>query len=188
MLVTGRAVEYNGLTELSPVIAVDVCVTGTVAPAPYDLPRADGVTFERNENTLVTFPERLTATEHYQLGRYGEVTVSADGRLFQPTDRNGVTQAANDRHRLLVDDGSTRQNPATVPYTSPEALRLGDTVRRSSSAAGSSARPSASCRRRGATATCSTGRPVNSTTCSPAGCCRSSSPGRRSGTSTATSR
>jgi hypothetical protein len=128
VLVTGKAVEYNGLTELSPATAVDVCGTGTVRPSSSALPLADGATFEPRENMLLRFPERLTATEHYQLGRYGEVTVSSQGRLFQPTDGHGGTQALNDRRRLIVDDGSTRQNPPTVPYTSPEVLRLGDTV------------------------------------------------------------
>lgn len=125
VLVTGRAVEFNGLTELSPVTAVDVCGTGAIAPAPVDLP---GAAFEPLENVAVTFPEPLTATEHFQLGRFGEVTVSADGRLFQPTDGHGTSQAENDRRRLLIDDGSNVQNPPTVPYTSPEVLRLGDTA------------------------------------------------------------
>ncbi|SEG55201.1 hypothetical protein SAMN04489712_106212 [Thermomonospora echinospora] len=128
VLVTGRAIEFNGLTELSPVTAVDVCGTGTILPSFQHLPRPADVTFEPLENMLVTFPERLTATEHYQLGRYGEVTVAGDGRLFQPTDRPGVSQALNDRQRLLIDDGSNRENPPSVPYTSPEAVRLGDTV------------------------------------------------------------
>lgn len=128
VLVTGKAVEFNGLTELSPVTAVDVCGTGTIAPAAYDLPRADGTTFEPQENVLLTFPEKLTATEHFQLGRFGEVTVSAAGRLFQPTEGHGDTQARNGRRRLLIDDGSTRQNPDRIPYTEPEVLRLGDTV------------------------------------------------------------
>ncbi|SNR23366.1 hypothetical protein SAMN06265355_101144 [Actinomadura mexicana] len=35
---------------------------------------------------LLRFGQRLTATEVYQLGRYGQITVSAGGRLFQPTD------------------------------------------------------------------------------------------------------
>jgi predicted extracellular nuclease len=128
VLVTGKAVEYNGLTELSPVTAVDVCGSGTVQPTPAELPLADAAAFEARENMLLMFPARLTATEHYQLGRYGEVTVSSQGRLFQPSDGHGGTQAGNDRRRLLIDDGSTRQNPPTVPFTSPQALRLGDTV------------------------------------------------------------
>jgi uncharacterized protein len=121
VLVTGRAIEYNGWTELSPVTAVDVCGTGSIAPSRQRLP-AHGL--EPAENTLVTFPQPLTVADHYNLGRYGEVTVSAGGRLFQPTDRDGVDPALDKRRSLLVDDGSTRQNPDTLP---PMA-RSGDTV------------------------------------------------------------
>ncbi len=132
--VTGRAIEFNGLTELSPVTAVDVCGTGSITPASYDLPRPVGTTFEPVEGVLVTFPEALTATEHFQLGRFGEVTVSSDGRLFQPTDRvapGAPAQALAElaaRRRLLIDDGSAVQNPAFVPYLTPQAVRIGDTA------------------------------------------------------------
>ena len=135
VLVTGRATEFNGLTELSPVSVVDVCGAGELLPTVYDLPRPAGVTFEPFENMLVTFPDTLTATEHFELGRFGEVTVSSDGRLFQPTDRvnPGASAAAmqdlNNRRRLLIDDGSNVQNPAVVPFIAPgNALRLGDTT------------------------------------------------------------
>ncbi|MBE3011124.1 ExeM/NucH family extracellular endonuclease [Microbispora sp. NEAU-D428] len=128
VLVTGRVTEFNGLTELSPVTAVDVCGTGTITPKVYDLPRADGATFEPYENVLVTFPEPLTVTDHYNLGRFGEVTVAAGGRLFQPTDREGVSPALDARRSLLIDDGSNTENPATIPYTTPQVVRLGDTA------------------------------------------------------------
>ncbi|MEV7006909.1 ExeM/NucH family extracellular endonuclease [Streptosporangium sp. NPDC051022] len=128
VLVTGKVVEYNGWTELSPVTVVDVCGTGTVAPVRQSLPRAEGSTFEPVESMLVTFPEPLTVTDHYNLGRYGEVTLSSEGRLFQATDRPGVSEAANERRSLLVDDGSTRENPPAIPYTDPRAVRLGDTT------------------------------------------------------------
>ncbi|MEV0663479.1 ExeM/NucH family extracellular endonuclease [Actinomadura luteofluorescens] len=126
VLVTGKAVEYNGLTELSPVSAVDVCGTGKVAPTAVRLPLKGGAGMEQYEGMLLRFGQRLTATETYQLGRYGQVTVSAGGRLFQPTDGHGTTQAGNDARRLLVDDGSNVQNPATIPYTDPRVLRIGD--------------------------------------------------------------
>ncbi|MEO3801384.1 ExeM/NucH family extracellular endonuclease [Nonomuraea sp. B1E8] len=119
VLVTGRATEFNGWTELSPVTAVDVCGTGRVAARPYRLPSGG---LEAVENTLLTFPQPLTVSEHYNLGRYGEVTLSAQGRLYQPTDRPGVDPALNARRSLLVDDGSTRQNPATLP----PVVRAGD--------------------------------------------------------------
>ncbi|MFI7047791.1 ExeM/NucH family extracellular endonuclease [Streptosporangium sandarakinum] len=128
VLVTGKVVEYNGWTELSPVTAVDVCGTGSVQPAPQDLPLPEGKTFEPLESMLVTFPEKLTLTDHYNLGRYGEVTVSAEGRVFQPTDRPGADPARDARRSLLVDDGSTKENPAVIPYTDPQVVRLGDTA------------------------------------------------------------
>ncbi|GLW65528.1 hypothetical protein Arub01_37720 [Actinomadura rubrobrunea] len=130
VLVTGKAAEYNGQTELSPVTAVRVCGTGRrVKPTGVRLPLPQGVTLERYEGMLLRFPQRLTATETYRLGRYGEVAVAAGGRLFQPTDRPGApSQAANDARRLLIDDGSDVQNPADVPYTSPRVLRIGDST------------------------------------------------------------
>lgn len=132
--VSGTAIEFNGLTELSPVTGVDVCGTGSISPASYDLPRPVGATFEPVEGVLVTFPETLTATEHFQLGRFGEVTVSANGRLPQPTDLvapgapAGQLQDLNNRSRLLIDDGSNVQNPASVPFLTPQAVRIGDTT------------------------------------------------------------
>ena len=74
---------------------------------------------------LLTFPEALTATEHFQLGRFGELTVSADGRLFQPTDRvaPGAPAVADTRSREPTAAPDRRrsnvQNPSTVPFTSP---------------------------------------------------------------------
>ena len=132
VLVTGRAIEFNGLTELSPVTVVDVCGSGTIDAAAYDLPRMPGTTFEPVENVLLTFPEPLSATEHFQLGRFGEVTVSSEGRLFQPTERvaPGAPAAAlleeSNRRRLLIDDGSTVQNPASIPFLTPQPVRIGD--------------------------------------------------------------
>ncbi|GAA0944059.1 ExeM/NucH family extracellular endonuclease [Nonomuraea longicatena] len=121
VLVTGRVIEFNGWTELSPVTAVEVCGTGTVAATPYRLP-SDGL--EHVENMLLTFPGPLTVTDHYNLGRFGEMTVAAGGRLFQPTDRPGVDPAADARRTLLLDDGSTRENPAALP----PVVRAGDHV------------------------------------------------------------
>ena len=66
---------------------------------------------------LVTFPEALTVTEHYDLGRYGELSLSADGRLFNTTNDQGATALENSLRRLLLDDGSIVENPALVPIT-----------------------------------------------------------------------
>ncbi|MGK5553381.1 ExeM/NucH family extracellular endonuclease [Actinomadura kijaniata] len=129
VLVTGKVVEFNKLTELSPVTAVDVCGTGEVAPAKVRLPLAKGTTPERYEGVLVRFSQNLTATETYGLGRYGEIALSQGGRLFQPTEGHGDTQAKNDARRVLLDDGSTVQNPKPVPFSRKGRVpRVGDTV------------------------------------------------------------
>ncbi|MEV0587611.1 ExeM/NucH family extracellular endonuclease [Nonomuraea sp. NPDC050310] len=125
VLVSGKAIEFNGLTELSPVTSVGVCGTGTVAAQPYELPRPAGVTFEPVENMLLTFPETLTVSEHYNVGRFGEVLLSSEGRLYHQNDRPGVTVEANLARSLLLDDGSGDSDPQTVPYS----VRNGDTVK-----------------------------------------------------------
>jgi predicted extracellular nuclease len=128
VMVTGRAIEFQGLTELSPVTAVDVCGAADepVLPTKVELP-LDRAT-ESYEGMLVRYAQKLTATETFQLGRFGEATVSAGGRLFQPTEGRGNTQAENDARRVLIDDGSNVQNPDTVPFTEPHVLRIGDTT------------------------------------------------------------
>ncbi len=133
--VAGEVDEHYGLTEITYVETVLVCETGSVAPTVINLPVADTGDWEQYEGMLVTFPEPLSATDAYNVHRYGEVIVSSEGRLEIPTnsvypgdDANAV-QELNDRRRLLVDDGSTRQFPATVPYLAADnTLRLGDTL------------------------------------------------------------
>ncbi len=132
--VTGTATEFNGLTEITDVTAVGDCGDAApIAPTTLDLPADDGVR-ERFEGMLVTFAEPLTATETFTLGRFGELVVSSEGRLFQPTNGgvadDAAEQALNDRRRLVVDDASTVQNPATVPFSDVdgEVIRLGDTL------------------------------------------------------------
>jgi uncharacterized protein len=136
--VTGTATEYFGLTQVANVTSIGDCGDAEVPePTVLDLP-ADDETRERVESMLVTFGEELTATETYTLARYGELVVSAEGRLFQPTnggdEDDAAEQALNDLRRLVIDDGSTRQNPAEVPFSDlsfadgGEVIRLGDTL------------------------------------------------------------
>lgn len=135
--VQGTVTEFSGQTQLSSIITTTICSsTGiTVTPAVIDLPVAAVTDLEAFEGMLVTVPETLYVTELYTLGRYGEVWTSANARVMQPTQV--ITpgqpamdmQAANDKARLLIDDGSNVQNPATVPYIAPDNIvRGGDTV------------------------------------------------------------
>ena len=137
--VTGSVSEYFGMTQI---IATDIEVCGAdhfVTPAILQLPFANLAELEALEGMAVTIPQTLTVTENYNLGRFGELVLSADGRLFNPTqialpgEAAAAAKEQNQRRRILLDDGSSRQNPEDIPYPSPElaannSVRAGDTV------------------------------------------------------------
>lgn len=138
--VTGTVSEYQGQTQVSAT-AVAKCGTGSVAPTPIVLPRTSPDAFEAYEGMLVTVPQTLYVTEHYQLGRFGQVTLSADGRQVQPTEVAApgaealALQAQNALGRILVDDGDNAQNVDPIvfgrsgmPLSADNTLRGGDTV------------------------------------------------------------
>ncbi|GAA0439710.1 hypothetical protein Acor_13650 [Acrocarpospora corrugata] len=132
VLVSGKVIEFSGLTEISPATSVDICGTGTVKPVDLELPIKSGTSFERYENMLVTFDDKMVASEIYNLGRFGEVTISAEERLWQPTDREDVDTEKDARRTILLDDGSNVQNPATLPYHTEglTTVRLGDELKK----------------------------------------------------------
>ena len=140
--VTGTVAEFQGQTQLNGGSVVEDCgIVGSVAPTEVTLPVATSTTLERYEGMLVTFPQQLFVTEHFQLGRFGQVTVSSGDRLTQPTsvalpgEDALAVQAANDLNRLVVDDDLQTQNPDPIklardeePLTAENTLRGGDTV------------------------------------------------------------
>jgi predicted extracellular nuclease len=98
---------------------------------------------ERYEGMLVTITGRFTVSQNYFLGRYGQVTLSAHGRLLKPTNvfRPDTRQARaladeNARRRIVLDDGQASEgffsgveNPDPIPYLGADGtLRAGDTV------------------------------------------------------------
>lgn len=137
--VTSSGGRTSSLTELTSVSDVQVCSSGaSVTPAGLALP-ADAATRESVEGMSVVLPGRLTVTEVYTLARFGEVSLAAGGRLMQPTNvaepgaEAAAVQAANDARRILLDDASGVQNPATVPYpqgglSAANTLRVGDST------------------------------------------------------------
>ncbi len=138
--VRGAVTEFAGLTELTSVSAVALCSTGTsLAPTPVSLPVSSVGDLERFEGMLVRFDQTLTATEVFNLGRFGEVSLSGVGRLYTPTavatpGAAAIAQAAtNNRSRIILDDGSILQNidPTRYPQgglSASNTLRVGDTL------------------------------------------------------------
>ena len=141
--VAGTVTEFNGLTELNTVTRVDVCASGqSVTASSVSLPFASTTDAERYEGMAVVFPQTLTVSEVFSLGRFGEVTLSSGGRLMNPTNvvAPGTPavdmQAANDLNRIVLDDGKNAQNPDPTPFMFDEpntavtdpTLRVGDTT------------------------------------------------------------
>jgi uncharacterized protein len=139
--VSGSAGEFQGQTQISSVTNIVDCGTGTVAPTEVALPVPSATYLERYEGMLVRFPQTLYVTEHFQLGRFGQVVMSADNRLRQPTNVTdpgaaaNALQAANNLNRIIVDDNLNNQNPDPIlfgrngnPLSAANTLRGGDTA------------------------------------------------------------
>ena len=140
--VTGTAVEFQGQTQLGSVSSVTVLGSGQVVTAASpSLPVPASDHFERYEGMLATFTQPLYVTEHFQLGRFGQVVVSSGDRLDQPTAvaepgaAANAVQTANNLNRLIVDDDLNNQNPDPIlfgrggaPLTAANTLRGGDVV------------------------------------------------------------
>ena len=139
--VVGTAEEFQDQTQISNTTSISPCGTGMAPPTAISFPVESPTFLERYEGMLVSVPETMTVTEHFQLGRFGQVVVSSEGRLPQPTNvvepgaEALVLQAANNNRRLIIDDSSQAQNPDPIEWgrngetlSASNTLRGGDTV------------------------------------------------------------
>ncbi|MBA3531801.1 MAG: ExeM/NucH family extracellular endonuclease [Ardenticatenales bacterium] len=128
--VSGRAIEFNGLTEIDTITSVTICSVGNSIPATaVELPLAAVGDWERYEGMLLTIPEPLTVAQNYFLGRYGQLTLSAEGRLYHVNNGLAETADGNARRSFVLDDGRTIQNPNPLPYIGADnTIRAGDTT------------------------------------------------------------
>jgi uncharacterized protein len=130
--VKGTVAEFNGLTELTAPGSITVLATGAqIDPTDVSLPERFNGELERYEGMLVRIVSPMTVAQNYFLGRYGQLTLSANGRIEKATNRHpaGSPEAIaladeNQRRLLILDDGSTLQNPSPTPY-----IGAGNTVR-----------------------------------------------------------
>ncbi|WP_280151289.1 ExeM/NucH family extracellular endonuclease [Piscinibacter sp. XHJ-5] len=148
--VTARVTEFNTgaasnaqtaahpVTELTGVSAQRLLGSGFgIAPTPIALPQTTSGELERYEGMLVRIAAPLTVSQNHFQGRFGQVTLSAGGRLEAPTNRHrpGTSAARalaelNGRSSIVLDDGSSLQHPHPIPYIGlANTLRSGDTVR-----------------------------------------------------------
>lgn len=155
--VTGTVAEFttgtSSLTQLRSISNVTIVSDNNALPTPVELtfPLNDPNDLEAFEGMLVTIPSTLTVTEHFQLGRFGQVVLSSDGdtnqagtdgRLDQFTQFNNPSvegfsayQQELGKRRIVIDDGLTIQNPDPIihgrggePLSATNTLRGGDRV------------------------------------------------------------
>ncbi|MBU0917515.1 MAG: ExeM/NucH family extracellular endonuclease [Gammaproteobacteria bacterium] len=145
---TGTVTEFNTgaasnaltasrpITQLTSVSGLTVLASNqAITPTPLTLPATQDE-LEALEGMLVQVTNTLTASQNYFQGRYGQVTLSADGRLVKPTNVHPAGSVAalqlaeaNAQRQLLLDDGSSLQNPTPIPYIGADnTLRAGDTL------------------------------------------------------------
>ncbi len=139
--VCGTAAEFSGLTELSSVAGVTIDSSGNPLPTATDVdfPVASIDDLEAFEGMRISIDQELTVTEVFTLARFGEVALSAAGRLANPTNVVApgapaiALQDLNDRSRILLDDGDNQQNidPTLYPQgglSATNTLRVGDSL------------------------------------------------------------
>ncbi|MHB0966837.1 MAG: ExeM/NucH family extracellular endonuclease [Bellilinea sp.] len=140
VFIKGSAGENQGQSQVSST-KIYTCGIDSVDPVDVEFPVPNTTFLEQYEGMLVRLPQTMYVTEHFQLGRFGQVVISADARLQQPTnvvapgaDANAL-QAANNLNKIILDDASQAQNPDPIlfargglPLSASNTLRGGDTA------------------------------------------------------------
>jgi predicted extracellular nuclease len=137
---TGAATNPDTLahkvTELTAPTNIVVNGSGyALAPTVVQMPLASEDELEKYEGMLVTLRGPFTVQQNYFLGRFGELTLAAGGRLEGPTNRYRPgpdaqsLNADNIRRTILLDDGTSVQNPNPTPFLAADnTVRAGDTT------------------------------------------------------------
>ncbi|MEL6890208.1 MAG: ExeM/NucH family extracellular endonuclease, partial [Actinomycetota bacterium] len=134
--VRGEVEEFFELTELTNVSDVVACTdaSGTATPVTLTLPYPAGFDLETIEGMAVDVPGPLAVTDTFNAARFGEVRVSINEPLVNPTQAAAPGPAANavaelnDRSQILLDDARAGSELYPVSYFgSDDTLRRGDT-------------------------------------------------------------
>ena len=140
---TGRVTEFrrsggDPLTQLAGGATLQRCgAAEPLKPITLTLPVKDANELERTEGMLVRFQQPLYVSGNQSLGRFGELVLSPQLRLYHPNNHPELSPAEardfNARSRLVLDDTRGIQNPAPIPFLSAAdssgTRRAGDVVK-----------------------------------------------------------
>ena len=119
--VTGTSTEFQDQTQIGSITSLINCGTGSVAPLDVSLPFAATTEAEQYEGMLVRLPQTLYVSEHYLLGRFGEVLLSSGERLQQPTNVTTpgasalALQEMNNLNQIILDDDLNNRESRSDP-------------------------------------------------------------------------
>jgi predicted extracellular nuclease len=134
--VTGKVKEYHGLTELVAIRHIRICGREAL-PAAIQVALPWIVDPEQLENMRVTFHQRLTVVDNYNLGRYGELALAAADQVqpteyLPPGDEAYRASIRNRQNRVLLDDNRSIRKPRPIPWPpgglSTATVRSGDQI------------------------------------------------------------
>lgn len=147
---TATVSEYKGLTQLGgSILNFSVLHGGAKQALPavvaLSLPMPAYANWERYEGMRVRITGStgpLVVTDNYYLGRYGMVTLSDKDKLVQYTELNAPSMTGNaayldtvKRSQIILDDGSSKQNPDALLGRGGLDLSAGNTLRAGDSTA-----------------------------------------------------
>ncbi|SDQ13573.1 ExeM/NucH family extracellular endonuclease [Pseudovibrio sp. Tun.PSC04-5.I4] len=135
----GTVAEFASQTQLTNIGDLTVLSSGNELPehAQVELSPTSQQNLESLEGMRVSVAsgteEALTVIENFNFDRYGQITVSAGtqyqaAHLYDPQDELDQIiehQEMNQNNRILIDDGSTTQNPDEFKYV-PVSAENGD--------------------------------------------------------------
>lgn len=141
--ITAEVDEFRGETQLENVESLITCGEGSIKPARVKT-RDFNVNPEQYEGMFVEFKGKLFVTDTFFTYRFGEVWVSDDDVVDQPTDvfPGGSLADAPDMHSLAADNmqksvilGSRLNDRVSPPFMREgDTLRIGDRISKPSGA------------------------------------------------------
>lgn len=133
VVVRGTLDEFQGGHQLTQVNDVAYCGEADATTATVSFPLENPKALDKYLHQPVRIEGPMTVVGHYQLARFGTLDLASEP-LWVPTQKVSPGDAAvalseaNQLKRIVLDDGSSVENPSQAPYPAP-ALHIDNPVR-----------------------------------------------------------